>query len=60
MVENDKHRSRDRRTEIDVGRYLLFGAMVGTLVFAITQNAVWIGLGACVGILIAGIESMAR
>ena len=60
MVENDQDRRRGRRTDIDVGRYLLFGAMAGTLVFAITQNAVWIGVGACVGILVAGIMSMAR
>ncbi len=45
------------RSDHDVGRYIVFGAGLGTIVFAITRNAVWIGIGAAVGIFLAGVLS---
>lgn len=30
---------------------LIFGAAIGVVLFALTENAVWIGLGAGLGIL---------
>ena len=60
MAQNDASQDRGHRSRTDVGRYIVFGAAAGTVVFAITQEAIWIALGACLGILIAGIVSMSR
>ncbi len=60
MAENNANQDRDGRSRVDVGRYLVFGAGAGTVVFAITQEAIWIALGACLGIFIAGVVGMSR
>lgn len=53
MAQNtDRNESR---SAYDVGRYLVFGAGLGTVVFALTSNAVWIGIGAALGIVVGGV-----
>lgn len=46
MTENDKSRK-----PIPAGVGLIFGVAIGVVLFALTENAVWIGLGAGLGIL---------
>jgi hypothetical protein len=41
----------ESRTAIPAGVGLIFGAGIGTVLFALTDNPVWIGLGAGLGIL---------
>ena len=60
MVEKDNDRSRSRQWGFDVGRSLVFGGAVGTVVFAFTQDPVWIALGASLGIVLGSLASMAR
>ncbi len=52
--------SDDRHPAWDVGTWIVFGAMAGTLLFAITGNAMWIGIGAAIGILLAGVAGLLR
>ena len=42
---------RKARKPIPAGVGLVFGVALGTVLFALTENAVWIGLGAGLGIL---------
>jgi hypothetical protein len=42
--------SRDRG--VDVGLFIVAGAAIGSVVFAITQNAGSIGLGAALGVVV--------
>jgi hypothetical protein len=44
--------TRERRKPLPAGVGLIFGAAIGTVLFALTENAVWIGLGAGLGILV--------
>jgi hypothetical protein len=44
----------------DAGRLLVLGAGMGTLAFIITQDALWVALGACLGIVVASILGLAR
>lgn len=60
MTRNDTRRGRDDRMGADAGRFLVLGAGVGTLAFIITQDALWVALGACLGIVVASILSLAR
>jgi hypothetical protein len=48
-VTEDK--KRDARKPMPAGVGLIFGAAIGVVLFALTENAVWIGLGAGLGIL---------
>ncbi|MEA3511274.1 MAG: hypothetical protein U9R51_07555 [Actinomycetota bacterium] len=42
---------RDSRAAMPAGVGLIFGAGIGTVLFALTGNPVWIGLGAGLGII---------
>ena len=42
---------RNERKPIPAGVGLIFGVAIGVVLFALTENAVWIGLGAGLGIL---------
>jgi hypothetical protein len=44
--------TRERRKPLPAGVGLIFGVAIGTVLFALTENAVWIGLGAGLGILV--------
>ena len=48
-MANEK--DRRARKPIPAGVGLIFGAAIGTVLFALTENAVWLGLGAGLGIL---------
>jgi hypothetical protein len=48
MADED---SRGTRKPIPAGVGLIFGAGIGTVLFALTDNPVWIGLGLGLGIL---------
>jgi hypothetical protein len=48
-VTEDKN--RESRKPIPAGVGLIFGVAIGVVLFALTENAVWIGLGAGLGIL---------
>ena len=52
--------SNDRSRGIDVGQFLVAGAGFGAVVFAITGNALWIGIGTALGIFVAGILDVLR
>jgi len=52
MPDNDD--SGDQ-TAIAVGLGLVFGAGVGTAVFALTGNPVWIGLGSGAGLIVGAV-----
>lgn len=52
MPDNDD--SRDR-TAIAVGLGLVFGAAAGAVVFALTSNPVWIGLGSGAGLIVGAV-----
>lgn len=56
MSQNKNDRSRD----INVGQYLVAGAAIGVIVFALTSAAVWIGIGAALGVFIAGVWGAIR
>lgn len=58
MSPNDD--SNTQRSRIDVGRAIVWGALAGVLVFAATGNPMWMAIGPSIGILLAGISSMAR
>ena len=45
-------KDRESRTAIPAGVGLIFGAAIGTVLFALTDNPVWIGLGIGLGIII--------
>lgn len=45
------HEARNSRKPIPAGVGLIFGAGIGVVLFAVTDNPVWIGLGAGLGIL---------
>lgn len=55
---DDEH--GDRHPAWDVGTWIVFGAMGGTLVFAITADATWIGIGAALGVLLGGVAGALR
>ena len=48
MTEKENPESRK---PIPAGVGLIFGAAIGVVLFTLTENAVWIGLGAGLGIL---------
>ena len=50
----DKDDSRDQ-TAIAVGLGLVFGAAAGAVVFALTSNPVWIGLGSGAGLIVGAV-----
>lgn len=54
--QNDEKRPRG----VDVGMAIVWGAVAGTLVFAITGNPSWIGLGAALGVVIGAVVEMRR
>ena len=60
MNKRQEPQGKSRRKAVDIGLAIVYGAMGGLLVFAITGNAAWIGIGACVGILIAAVSNMMR
>lgn len=45
-------KDRESRTAIPAGVGPIFGAAIGTVLFALTDNPVWIGLGIGLGIII--------
>ena len=45
-------KDRESRTAIPAGVGLIFGAAAGTVLFALIDNPVWIGLGTGLGIII--------
>jgi hypothetical protein len=47
-------KDRESRAAIPAGVGLIFGAGIGTVLFALTSNPVWIGLGAGLGIIFGG------
>jgi hypothetical protein len=47
-------KDREPRAAIPAGVGLIFGAGIGTVLFALTSNPVWIGLGAGLGIIFGG------
>ena len=47
-------KDRETRAAIPAGVGLIFGAGIGTVLFALTSNPVWIGLGAGLGIIFGG------
>ncbi len=51
MADN---KDRETRTAVPAGVGLIFGAGFGTVLFALTGDPVWIGLGAGLGILFGG------
>jgi hypothetical protein len=48
------NKDRETRAAAPAGVGLIFGAGIGTVLFALTGNPVWIGLGAGLGILFGG------
>ena len=46
-----EEKNRDTRKPIPAGVGLIFGVAIGVVLFALTENAVWIGLGAGLGII---------
>jgi hypothetical protein len=44
-------KDQERRAAVPAGVGLIFGAGIGTVLFAITSNPVWIGLGTGLGII---------
>jgi hypothetical protein len=59
-MNHDDDEYDSRHPAWDVGTWIVFGAMGGTLVFAITGDALWIGIGAALGILLAGVSGLVR
>lgn len=55
MRTRQEHDDRRRHEDVDIGQAIVFGALGGVLVFVITGNPAWIGIGACVGILVAAL-----
>lgn len=51
MVDEE---DRESRKPIPAGVGLVFGAATGAVLFALTDNPVWIGLGVGLGILFGG------
>ena len=47
-----KHAGNGRSTIPIVGLTLVIGAALGTVAFAVTQSAVWIALGAGLGVVV--------
>jgi hypothetical protein len=47
-------KDQEPRAAIPAGVGLIFGAGIGTVLFALTSNPVWIGLGAGLGIIFGG------
>ncbi len=46
----DPKEERDATSAVAYG--LVFGIIIGTVVFALTQNAFWIGIGSGIGIAV--------
>jgi hypothetical protein len=44
-------KDQERRAAVPAGVGLIFGAGIGTVLFALTSNPVWIGLGTGLGII---------
>ncbi len=44
-------KNQEPRKPLPAGVGLIFGVAIGVVLFAVTENAVWIGLGAGLGIL---------
>ncbi|MGD2043935.1 MAG: hypothetical protein PVJ28_09825 [Acidimicrobiia bacterium] len=44
-------KDRESRAAIPAGVGLIFGAAIGTVLFALTDSPVWIGLGSGLGIV---------
>jgi hypothetical protein len=45
------NKDRESQAVIPTGVGLIFGAAIGTVLFALTENPVWIGLGTGLGII---------
>jgi hypothetical protein len=46
------NKDRESQAAIPAGVGLIFGAAIGTVLFALTDSPVWIGLGSGLGIIL--------
>jgi hypothetical protein len=60
LTSADECVERSGERDLDVGLAIVAGAAIGTLVFVITGNAAWIGLGAALGVSAAGVLGIVR
>lgn len=49
-----------RRPALDVGLFIVAGAAIGTLLLAITGDALWLAIGPALGVLAAGLLGIQR
>lgn len=60
MEPTDSQNDRKRPGGVDVGMAIVWGALAGTIVFALTGNAIWIALGAAIGVVVGAVTEMRR
>ena len=56
---NDQNEStKDKKGKSLVGNWMTYGFIAGLLIFAVTEKIVWVGIGMCLGILLAAVKEL--